>query len=307
MTPREHLTIADLHVLDGGLASELEFRGADISGPLWSAHVLESAPEQLLSVHRAYVEAGADVLLSASYQVSRQGYREIGLTPDRADQALRRAVEFAREAAQAYPSRKILVAASLGPYGAVLHNGAEYHGNYPISYPELVQFHAERIAVLAETSADLLAFETLPSLEEARAIGEALQPWPHLAAWFAFNCPDTQAEKLQVAHGEPLRQCASLVAAFPQTIAIGINCTHPRWIASLIPELRQASDKSIVVYPNSGELWNADSRCWTGPSDPESFADLAHSWRSAGAQLIGGCCRTRPTHIQQIAQALSQP
>jgi len=305
MTPRrtvlEQIQLAERHVLDGGMASELEFLGADISGPLWSAHVLEDAPERVVAVHRAYLEAGADVLLTASYQVSRKGYAEFGLAPLRADAALLRSVELACQARAEFPEREVLVAASLGPYGAALHNGAEYHGDYGCTFAELVTFHRERIAVLAESDADLLAFETLPSLEEAKAIGEALQPWPELAAWFCFNCPEAQAVHLQVAHGEALRDCAALVASFAQTVAVGINCTQPKWLPGLIPELRAASDKPIVVYPNSGESWDAETRCWTGSSDPAEFGCQAETWFDAGAQIVGGCCRTRPSHIREIA------
>jgi homocysteine S-methyltransferase len=310
MTPRDQLQFAKARVLDGGMASELEFLGADISGPLWSAHVLEDAPEKVIAIHRAYLEAGADVLLTASYQVSRKGYVEFGLAPDRADAALLRSVELARIAHEEFShhqkGREVFIAASLGPYGAALHNGAEYHGNYDCTFTDLVQFHQERIAVLAPSDADLLAFETLPSLEEASAIGEALKPWPNLAAWLTFTCPDARAASLQVAHGELLRDCAKVAASFPQTIAVGINCTQPKWLSSLIPELRMASDKPIVVYPNSGEGWNAEARCWIqtpGSSDPAMFGQQAREWYAAGAQIIGGCCRTRPEHVRQVAAA----
>ncbi|MDR3774572.1 MAG: homocysteine S-methyltransferase family protein, partial [Terracidiphilus sp.] len=169
-----------VRVLDGGMASELEYLGAKIDGPLWSAHVLEDAPEKIVAVHRAYLEAGADCIETASYQVSRMGYAEFGLDPERADAALKKAVALARQAAE-FGERRVVVAASLGPYGAALHNGAEYHGNYGVGFDKLVEFHRERIRVLAEAGADgpdLLAFETLPSLEEAEAIGEAIEPWP---------------------------------------------------------------------------------------------------------------------------------
>jgi homocysteine S-methyltransferase len=282
------------------MASELEYLGADINGPLWSAHVLEDAPEKILAVHRAYIEAGADIIETASYQVSRMGYTEVGLETSRADAALLRSVALARKAAAAFPDRRILIAASLGPYGAALHSGAEYHGNYTCTFADLIDFHRQRIDVLAAASPsetpDLLAFETLPSLAEAEAIGQALAPHPELAAWFSFTCRDEQ----HVAHGELLRQCAQAVAAFPQAVAIGVNCTHPSLILALIAELREATDKPIIVYPNSGEGWDAQNRCWTGTSDPAAYADLAAQWRAAGAQIIGGRCRTRPAHIRQL-------
>jgi homocysteine S-methyltransferase len=302
---RRDSILRNIHVLDGGMASELEYLGANINGPLWSAQVLEESPEKILAVHRAYIEAGANIIETASYQVSRMGYAEVGLEPARADAALVRSVALAREAAAAFSNRLVIIAASLGPYGAALHNGAEYHGNYTCTFTDLVEFHADRIQILAKAygreAPDLLAFETLPSLAEAEAIGQALAPHPELAAWFSFTCPDRE----HVAHGERLSQCARAVAAFPQTVAIGVNCTHPELIASLIAELRAASDKPIVVYPNSGEGWDAQARCWTGSSDPAAYGVKAREWLAAGAQIIGGCCRTRPTHIHQAADTIS--
>jgi homocysteine S-methyltransferase len=294
--------LQNVHVLDGGMASELEYLGANINGPLWSAQVLEDSPEKIAAVHRAYIEAGADIIETASYQVSRMGYAEVGLDPAQADAALLRSVALAREVASAFPNKEVLIAASLGPYGAALHNGAEYHGSYTCTFTDLVEFHRQRIQILAAAppsqAPDLLAFETLPSLAEAEAIGQALAPHPELAAWFAFTCRDAQ----QVAHGELLRQCATAVAAFPQTAAIGVNCTHPSLISALIAELRSASDKPIVVYPNSGEGWDAEARHWTGSSDPSAYGEKAVEWRALGTQIIGGCCRTRPAHIREVAK-----
>jgi homocysteine S-methyltransferase len=306
-----------IRVLDGGLATELESIGARIDGPLWSAHVLEGQPEKLASVYRAYIQAGAECIATCSYQVSRMGYAEAGLPAERADAALLRSVELARSAAAEFPARRVLVAASLGPYGAALHNGAEYHGNYNCSYADLVRFHRQRIEVLARAAAlqapdldpngqrspaggpDLLAFETFPSFEEVRAVAEALAPWPTLQAWFSFSCRDDK----HVSHGEPLAECAAFVARLPQTAAIGVNCVPPKWVPSLIAELRAASGKPILVYPNSGERWDAERRCWTGATDPEQFGVMAAEWFAAGAQMVGGCCRTRPAHIRAVAQA----
>jgi homocysteine S-methyltransferase len=293
-----------IRVLDGGMASELEYLGARLDGPLWSAQVIEDAPEKVVAVHRAYLEAGADCILTASYQVSRMGYAEIGLGAERADSALLNSVELARTAAGEFPRRRVVVAASLGPYGAALHNGAEYHGNYGCTTAELVTFHRERIEVLAAATGsqapDLLAFETLPSLEEAQAIGVALAPWPDLAAWFCFTCRDAQ----HVAHGELLGDCAAAVASFPQAIAIGVNCTQPALIPALIGELRGASDKPVVVYPNSGEGWDAGTRRWTGTGAAARFGSMAADWFADGAQIVGGCCRTRPAHIREVAGAV---
>lgn len=297
----------NLHVLDGALATELEQLGASLDGPLWSAHALEDFPGKVAAVHRAYIEAGSQCIATCSYQVSRMGYAECGLPPERADAALLRSVALARSVAAEFPARRVLVAASLGPFGAALHNGAEYTGNYLCSYADLVRFHRERIDILANATGaeapDLLAFETFPSLEEVRAVGEAMASWPKLQAWFSFSCRDEK----HVSHGERVAECAALVAALPQTVAIGVNCVPPSWIPALIAELRAASTKPVLVYPNSGEAWDAAARCWTGTSDPQDFGAQAAAWFAAGAQIVGGCCRTRPAHIRAVAQAAQTP
>ena len=304
MTPRQQLDLSGLHVLDGGMATELERKGFDLSGPLWSAHVLESSPEAIADVHRAYLEAGADCLLTASYQVSAEGFQKIGSdaanAADAAANALRASVALAEKVRSEYQAdspRRIWIAASLGPYGAMLHNGAEYHGNYACGFDELVRFHSKRIAVLAQTNADFLAFESVPSLEEARAILAALQPYPDVAAYISFTCRDES----HVSHGESLQACAELLDREPQIIAVGINCTSPELIGSLVSRLEQTTRKPILVYPNSGEQWDAVHRCWQGDGQVQEFGELARRWRGAGAQWIGGCCRTGPEHVRAVA------
>ncbi len=302
MTPASQLDLTQVRVLDGGMATELEKLGCDLSGPLWSAHVLRDQPEKVAAVHSGYLEAGADCILTASYQVSAEAYAEIGLTAEDAASSLRESVRLAEDARAAFHSpRKILIAASLGPYGAALHNGAEYHGNYDISFDDLAAFHGRQIAVLAETSADLIAFETVPSLEEARAIVAALAPHPEIAAWVTF----TGKDESRLVHGEAISECAALLDSVPQIVAIGINCTPPGLVAALIRQVRKSTAKPIVVYPNSGEGWDAEHRCWTGSSDPADFGRLAEDWREAGAQIIGGCCRTGPEHVRSIREALA--
>ena len=308
MTPRNQLDLADLCVLDGGLATELEHAGCDLASPLWSGEVLRTQPEKVLAVHRSYLEAGADCLLTASYQLSAMGFREIGLPDHDARAAIQCSVAVAVQARREYTQseinagrkpRRIWIAGSLGAYGAALHNGAEFHGNYDIGHAELVAFHAERIDAMRDTDADFLAFETIPSLAEAEAILDALAPYPNLAAYISFTCRDDG----RTGHGEPIEACARLLHSAPNIIAIGINCTAPRYIAPLIRKIRAVSTKRIAAYPNSGETWIAETRSWTGSCEPESFSALSAAWRDAGADWIGGCCRTGPEHIRAIAQA----
>jgi homocysteine S-methyltransferase len=312
MTPRDALDLTGLRVLDGGLATELERAGCDLASPLWSGEVLRTQPEKVLAVHRSYLEAGADCLLTASYQISAMGFREIGLRAPAAEQAARSAIQqsvaLAEQARREYAQtelaagrkpRPIWIAGSLGAYGAALHNGAEFHGGYDAGHAALVDFHAERIDAMLETGADFLAFETIPSLAEAEAIVEALVGYPEVAAYVSFTCHDDA----HTGHGEPIEDCARLLDSEPQIVAIAINCTAPRYILPLIGKIRGVTGKRIAVYPNSGETWVSETRSWAGTSDPCAFGDMAQQWREAGADWIGGCCRTGPEHIRAIVRA----
>lgn len=296
------LDFSRVHVLDGGMATELERRGCDISGPLWSAHVLDTSPDVIRQVHLDYLRAGADCISTVSYQVSALGYAELGRPRKDAAQALRRSVEIAEAAREEYAlesGRSAKIAASLGPYGAALHNGAEFHGRYEIGFPELVEFHAERLAVIAETAADIVALETIPSLEEARAIIKALERFPKLQAWLSFTCKN----ETHVAHGERLVECAALAGQSDQVVAVGVNCTRPTFIESLIEQARSGTRKPVIVYPNSGETWDAEGRRWCGVADIAVYGTLAQKWFAAGAQAVGGCCRTTPEHIRAVRKA----
>jgi homocysteine S-methyltransferase len=298
----EELDLNGLHVLDGAMATELERKGCDLSGPLWSAHVLESSPETIAAVHREYLDAGADCLMTASYQISEEGFRELGRPPAEAAAALRASVDIAGQVEQEYRKhvgRKLWIAASLGPYGAALHNGAEYHGNYDLDFDGLVRFHSRRIAVLKETHADFIIFETIPSLAEAQAIVAALREHPGVPAAVSFTCRD----ETYTVHGERLADCARVLDSASQVIAVGVNCTAPRFLLPLIGELKRATEKPIFVYPNSGERWDEERRGWVGEGEGQDFGKLARLWRQAGAAWIGGCCRTGPEQIRAVAHA----
>lgn len=289
-------------VLDGGLGSELERKGCDLSHELWSARVLLDEPERVAEVHRDYLNAGAECISTATYQVSSLGFRRVGLTEAQAEHALRNAVKLAKQVRDDYQrthGRRALVAASIGPYGAILADGSEFHGNYPLSFADLVAFHAPRMAVLAATEPDLFACETIPSLLEARAMLESLHHSPHARAWFTFTCKDDR----HVAHGEDLAECVQELERDPQVVAVGVNCTAPRWITGLMQVLHATTRKPIVVYPNSGRRWDAAARHWIGASHLDPAA-MIPEWRPAGAQWIGGCCGTTPEDIARIHHML---
>ena len=291
-------------ILDGGLASELERAGFDLDDPLWSAKVLLESPEGISDVHRSYLEAGADCIISASYQATIEGFRTRGLSVAASEDAIRTAVQLAVDARDEFwadeRNRKDrlrpLVAASVGPYGAFLADGSEFTGVYGLDEQALRDFHRRRWQILSSTGADLLACETIPSLREARALARLLTETPDRYAWFSFSCRDGE----HISDGTPIVDCLRALAAAPRVAAIGVNCTAPIFIPSLIEKIRGVTDSPVVVYPNSGEGWDAESKSWTGTADPTHFAAAGALWRDAGAQLIGGCCRTGPEDIRQL-------
>lgn len=293
-----------LTVLDGGLASELAARGHDLSDQLWSARLLEDAPADIEAVHLDYFEAGADIAITASYQASYEGFAARGRSRDDTDRALRRSIELAGAARQRFfarhpASRRTLrVAASVGPYGAVLHDGSEYRGDYGLSEDALVAFHAPRMAALLAAAPDMLACETIPSLLEARAIVRALREHPDARAWISFTCRDGA----HTAAGDAITECARALDAEQQVMAIGVNCVAPELVTSLIRAIRAETAKPIVVYPNSGEVWNAAARCWEGSA--QRFTAHLDEWIAGGATWIGGCCRTTPADIRLVRQVV---
>ena len=195
------------------------------------------------------------------------------------------------------------MAASIGPYGATTHDGAEYRGDYGLSVEQLLAFHSRRFGVLAASGADLLACETLPLLDEAKALVALLAENPETIAWMSFTSPDG----LHTSHGESLTECARLLDTVPNVIAIGVNCVRPEIVGTAIEAIKAGSHKAIVVYPNSGERWEAESQSWHGSRDHDGLASLAGKWVSAGARLIGGCCRIGPREIAALDTVLKVP
>lgn len=293
-------------LLDGGLATELERRGADLADALWSARLLADAPQSIAEVHFDYFRAGADIATTASYQATFEGYAARGIDAAGATALMRRSVELActardrfwADAAHRAGRRFPLVAASVGPYGAMLADGSEYRGHYRLDEEALVDFHRPRMRVLVDAGADLLACETLPCIAEARALARLLREFPGTSAWFAFSC----RSGAHTSQGEPFAEAVAALDGCPQAAAIGINCTAPEHIASLVRIARARTTKPVVVYPNSGEQYDAAGHCWHGHG--AAWVDAAPAWVAAGARLVGGCCRTGPEDIAALRARL---
>ena len=285
-------------VLDGGLSTELERRGADLRDPLWSAKVLVEDPDLLRTAHLAYFEAGAEVAITASYQASFEGFAARGLDESAAAGLMLRSVDLAREARDRHG--RGFVAASVGPYGAVLGDGAEYTGNYPVGARELGIFHGRRLEVLDAAGADVLAVETIPSIVEASALVRLLDRCA-TPAWVSLTCRDGTSLR----DGTPFVEAVSIVAASDHVLAVGVNCTAPQHVGPLVEVARSVGGKPVVVYPNRGAAWDPERKAWSGPFATDDLAAHVTSWVASGARLVGGCCGIGPEDVAAIAREVA--
>jgi len=287
-------------VLDGGLATQLEAQGHDLSDALWSARLLRDAPAQIVAAHRAYLRAGAQVATTASYQASLQGFVAAGMTQRQAAALISSSVALAREAVQA-EGVTALVAASVGPYGAVLAGGQEYTGDYDLgdetaTVAALRRFHRPRLQLLAEAGPDLLAVETLPRLAEVEAVLAELDVLG-LPAWVSLSTTGTTTRR-----GEPAADAFAMAAAVSAVVAVGVNCCDPADLPAVLP-LAAATGARVVAYPNSGETWDAAARTWVGR--PDLDPETVTSWWDAGGRWLGGCCRVGPGAVAQVAAVVA--
>lgn len=296
--------------LDGALATELEARGCNLEDPLWSAKVLLEQPQLIKQVHRDYFDAGATVAITASYQATPRGFRQRGIGEAEALGLVALSVRLADDARREYLAENpeagpLLIAGSVGPYGAYLADGSEYRGDYTLSRIEFMEFHRPRIAALVEAGVDLLACETLPSVSEAKALLALVEEF-NVEAWFSFTLRDGE----HISDGTTLADVARLCATQPRVVAIGVNCVPLELVSPSLRALRKVTSIPLIAYPNSGESYDALTKTWTpGPAvggadgkQPASIAEGTGIWQELGARLIGGCCRTTPQDIAGIGR-----
>ncbi|GAA1191676.1 homocysteine S-methyltransferase [Prauserella alba] len=283
-------------VLDGGLATELEARGHDLSGSLWSASMLADAPEEVVAAHEAFFRAGATVAITASYQASVPGFAAHGLSESETRRLLRRSVDLARQASDRAGGGR--VAASVGPYGAYLADGSEYRGRYGLTTRELTAFHRPRVATLAEAGPDLIALETVPDVDEAVALLTALDA-VDVPAWLSYTVAGGRTRA-----GQSLEEAFAVAAGDDRVVGVGVNCCAPDEVVHAVEVARAITGKPVVAYPNSGHGWDASARQWTGRAtfSPEQV----RHWIRAGARFVGGCCRVCPAEIAEIARIVRE-
>ena len=277
------------------MGTELDARGVDTRNALWSALALIAAPDVVREVHADYLGAGARVITTNTYQATLPALIRSGEDVAGAKEVIAAGVRLAKEAAHRFetehPEEPVIVAGGLGPYGAYLADGSEYTGAYDIDIPEDPGFrevHLPRIEVLVGEGIDLFALETLPRLDEAQALLAMVKGLaPQAECWISFQ---VRSDGTRLADGTPLAEAAAWAAQEEIVVAL--------------PVLRAATNKPLVAYPNAGELYDPVTKSWRSAGEEGGLVELAPSWIAAGARLVGGCCRTRPAQVRELAHAV---
>ena len=275
--------------LDGGLSTALENNGNKLTTSLWTGELIRSNPAQITKAHLDFIYAGAQIIITSSYQLSYSGCKDRGWSEGETDQALIASTQLAKNAVTK-SGKDVKVAASVGPYGASLADGSEYKGNYGVSKAALKDFHARRLEILISTAPDYLALETMPDTFEVEVLLELLRDCP-TPFWISYSC--TEGNKTNAGQG-----FQSAVNLADDAMAVGINCTKPELITELLRSAR--SSKPFIIYPNSGRVWDAKNKVWTGSATAGFSSKLVNEWIEAGAEIIGGCCGVGPIEINQL-------
>lgn len=294
-------------ILDGALGTFMQIKGYDVNDSLWSAKFLDENPDVIANIHKEYLEVGSDCIITSSYQASVEGFLKKGFSEKRAEELLRLSIKIAKRARDEFWENlenkdnriKPLVAASIGPYGAFLADGSEYSGDYKISDDELINFHKNRLDIILDEKPDLIACETMPSFKEVKTLCELLKEYPKTSNWITFSAKNDSFTNA----GDDIISSMKYLENQNHIDAIGINCTAPQYISSLIEKIKSVSNKPIVVYPNGGSKYNPITKKWEkGEVSATEFAKMAYLWYKNGASIIGGCCETEAKEIKLIRE-----
>ncbi|KES19842.1 Homocysteine/selenocysteine methylase (S-methylmethionine-dependent) [Gilliamella apicola SCGC AB-598-B02] len=295
-------------IIDGALASELQRRGCDLNDSLWSAKVLIEQPELIQQVHYDYFKAGADCAITASYQATPMGFAQKGIELEESIKLIKTSVKLAQQAKMQYlndikQDKALLIAGSVGPYGAYLANGSEYTGDYQLSESEFIAFHKDRVTALIDAGVDILACETMPSFLEIKALVKLIQQFPIVNCWFSLTLKDQQ----HISDGTPLTEVIEYLNSIEQIVSVGINCIALEKVTPALEVLSKLTSKPLIVYPNSGEQYDPTTKQWHKNHHHNcTFANQLDTWIKLGAKLIGGCCQTTPEDIVEIHQLLNK-
>ncbi|WP_333790190.1 homocysteine S-methyltransferase [Ligilactobacillus animalis] len=296
----------NIHVLDGSMAAALKEQGIDSTGELWTAQALSDNIEAVYDAHYSYLAAGAQMILTDTYQANLQAFEKAGHSKQQAENLVGMAVLVAQKARDDYEEqtgKHALVAASIGPYGAYLADDSEYRGDYLLNDAQYLNFHLPRLTAVLAQAPDCLALETQPKLSEPLALLRWLEKnVPQMPVYVSFTLRD----EMTLSDGTELKRAVAAISKFEQVFAIGVNCIVPELVSGALKVMRQATTKKLIVYPNLGAQYDPETKTWAKSEQQLDFTQLTEKWYQAGASIIGGCCMTTSPQISQIATYFEQ-
>ena len=301
------MTESKVLVLDGAAGSYLEAMNVPLHPKLWSSGALMNKEGQMAirDLHRAYLDAGADVITSVTYQASVAGFQEAGLSEKDSYNLIKLGISLAQEEAKLYGPDK-LVAAGFGPYGAYLCEGQEYTGDYKsIHKSTLRDFWLPRINAALEKRPDYILFETIPNLDELEVIVNDLTPLckaQGIPVWVSLSIKIEEGD-VKLADGTDLHELTDMV---DRISLIGANCFDAHRINLILGKFQQLK-MPLIFYPNHGEVYDGITKTWTRSDTVECFnSDMIRNMIECGTLVIGGCCNTTPDTIRIINKAVQE-
>lgn len=286
---RERIDTGPPVLLDGPTGTQLESRGVDTGGPIWSTRAVLERPDAVRAVHRDYVDAGAEVLTAVTFRADRRSFRRAGKSEEAWQEAVHAAVRLAREAADEAP-QPVWVAGSLAPLG-------DCYAPEEVPVQEvLVDEHGRFAEVLKDAGVDLILVETMNTVREAEAAARAARATGS-RVWVSLIVQ----EGARLLSQEPL--APALAALRQEADVLLVNCASVPSVDQAIPVLRE-SGRPWGAYAN-GSLQGPRTG-WSPEAEvgPKAYVDAARSWLDQGSRVLGSCCGTGPAHIRALRALL---
>jgi len=289
----------EIKLLDGSLSYPLEKQGYNLNKKLWTGDALINDPNVIKKIHKDYLVAGVDFISTSTYQISYRVLKEMGYNLNEIKDIFKRSVDLVQDAIEETKiKRKVKIVGSYGPFGASLSDGSEYTGKYKTSDEIIMSYHIDNMNIIKELGIDIILYETIPCLREIEILSKVVEEYKK-EVWISFTCN----KDLEFRDGTSIMKACKIISSIENISTIGINCFSPLLAEKAIKKLKKNSNKKILIYPNSGEIYNNKDKNWYG----EKYFDnsMIKKWLALSPDIIGGCCRVGFEDIQNMRKEIN--
>jgi len=288
----------NIKLLDGSMSFPLEKSGYNLKNRLWTGNALIEDPQLIKDIHIGYIKAGSDYISTSTYQVSCKVLKDLGYNYDEVINIFKNSVNLAKDAIKESKAKKnIRIVGSFGPYAAYLPNASEFVGLYKTTDKEIEEYHYENIEIIKKIELDIILFETIPCLRELKILLKLISNLKK-EIWLSFTCN----ENIMFRDGSSIDEGVKLASNYSNIKAIGLNCFSPLLVAKGIEKLRYLSNKKILIYPNSGEIYDPIEKEWNGNNQYNGV--MLKEWLRLSPDIIGGCCRVGYDNIKKMREEI---